>query len=101
MRPGILALTNTSLASTVPISFRSPEVRAVSKYHTSDPRVSSPRIMKTLFLAFIGSPKKVPRCRQFRHWSVSEYACRQFSAMGAIHKDRLAQELDDRTPTCF
>ena len=43
MRPGILELTITSLASTVPISCRSLVRRVVSKYQISDPTVSTPR----------------------------------------------------------
>src|ERR1700689_383592 len=93
MRPGILALTSTSFASTVPINLKSLGDRAVSKYQTSEPSVSSPRIMKTLLRAFIFPPKVQPISIHFGHGRIGKYPRGEFSAPLPIGKDRLPQKL--------
>src|SRR5580658_4107993 len=100
MRPGIFELTSTSLASTVPISSRSAERRVVARYQTSDPSIKIPRIMKTLFRAFIVSPKALEhhRIQLVGHGRVGEHSRSQLSPQCPIYEERLPQKLDQCLP---
>src|ERR1039458_2104823 len=98
MRPGIFALTRTSLASTVPINLSSLGGRAVSRYQISDPTVSRPRIMKTLFRAFIVPPEQQRIMLQFRHRRVSEHARGYLGSHLSILEDCLAKEFNQGLP---
>src|ERR1035438_6789358 len=92
MRPGILALTITSLASTVPISCMSPVGRTVTKYQISDPMVSNPRIMKTLLRAFILPPVQETILRNFGHRCVNQNLFGQAPTVLAVYKESLAKK---------
>src|ERR1035438_7822054 len=94
MRPGIFPLTRTSLASTVPINLSSLGGRAVSRYQISDPTVSRPRIMKTLFRAFIVPPEQQRIMLQFRHRRVSEHARGYSGSHLSILEDCLAKKFN-------
>src|SRR5579862_5513797 len=94
MRPGILALTSTSFASTVPMSIRSLGARAVSRYQVREPSVSSPRMRNTLFRAFIVPPKYQRIAFQFGHGRIGKNASRQFSAALPIDKNRLPEKFN-------
>src|SRR5579863_563485 len=97
MRPGILALTSTSFASTVPISSRSDVCRVVARYQISEPTTRMPRIMKTLLRGFILPPKELRiESDNFRRRGVRQHSGGKLCAMRSIHKQRLTQELNRR-----
>src|SRR5215469_14956884 len=98
MRPGILALTSTSFASTVPISFRSPDVRAVTRYQINEPTVSSPKIRNTRLRAFILTPKLESVSVHFRHGRIRKHTCGKFGPMLAVGEHGLPHELDNHAP---
>src|SRR5271156_2251420 len=100
IRPIMRELTTTSLASTVPINWRSSERRVEKKYQPSAITNSTPIRMKIRLRAFIMlSPDLAALDLGHRH--LGQHTFRDLRTAGTVDKDSVAQELHCRLAPGF
>ena len=97
MRPGILELTMTSFASTVPISCRSLERRVVARYQISDPTSQQSQnhenSISCAHSLITSNDRFLLEFGGLRHGRIGQHLGRQFRAVLPILKERLAKKL--------